>query len=228
MQVIRRASAAFFSQGGEQIMKTGVLSVPGRLAVVALLALFPLGAAWAEEGDPPGRVARLSDAEGSVSLQPAGVQEWAAATGNRPLTTGDKLWTDKNSRAELDIGAAVIRLGATTGFSFLNLDDNTAQMQVTAGTLIVRVRDMQGSQTYEVDTPNIALSLQQPGEYHVEVNDAGDTTIVKVSHGQEEVSVAGGSWGRRGTVGRHLHSADGQIHRRRHPRVWERVPGRSR
>ena len=174
-------------------METRVLSVPGRLAVLALLALFPLGAAWAEEGDPPGRVARLSDAEGSVSLQPAGVQEWAAATLNRPLTTGDKLWTDQNSRAELDIGAAVIRLGATTGFSFLNLDDNTAQMQVTAGTLIVRVRGMQSNQTYEVDTPNLALSLQQPGEYRVEVNDAGDSTVVKVSEGQAQAAGGGQS-----------------------------------
>ena len=174
-------------------MTTRLLSVPGRLAVLALLALFALGAAWAEEEDPPGRVARLSDVEGSVSLQPAGVQEWAAATLNRPLTTGDKLWTDQNSRAELDIGAAVIRLGATTGFSFLNLDDNTAQMQVTAGALIVRVRHMQGNQTYEVDTPNIALSLQQPGEYRVEVNDAGDTTLVKVSEGQAQAAGGGQS-----------------------------------
>src|ERR1700694_4354233 len=177
----------------EQIMKTRLLSVAGQLAVLARLALFALGAPWADEGDPPGRVARLSDAEGSVSLQPAGVQEWAAATVNRPLTTGDKLWTDQDSRADLDMGAAVIRLGATTGFSFLNLDDNTAQMQVTAGTLIVRVRHMQGNQTYEVDTPNIALSLQQPGEYRVEVNDAGDTTIVKVSEGQAQVAGGGQS-----------------------------------
>jgi len=174
-------------------MKTRLLSVPGRLAVLALLAWFALGAARAEEGDPPGRVARASDLEGSVSLQPAGVQEWAAATLNRPLTTGDRLWTDQNSRAELDIGAAAIRLGATTGFSFLNLDDNTAQMQVTAGTLIVRVRDLQGNQTYEIDTPNIALSLQQPGEYRVEVDDAGDTTVVKVSDGQAQAAGAGQS-----------------------------------
>jgi len=173
-------------------MKTRLVNVPGRLAVLQLLALFALGPAWADEGDPPGQVARLSDIEGSVSLQPAGVQEWAGATLNRPLTTGDKLWTDQSSRAELDLGAAAIRLGATTGFSFLNLDDNTAQMQVTAGTLIVHVRDLQG-QTYEVDTPNIALSLQQPGTYRVEVNDAGDMTVVKVSEGQAQAAGGGQS-----------------------------------
>src|SRR5256885_8616111 len=62
--------------------------------------------------------------------------DWSSDVCSSDLTTGDKLWTDQGSRAELDIGAAAIRLGATTGFSFLNLDDHTAQMQVTAGTLI--------------------------------------------------------------------------------------------
>ncbi len=176
-------------------MKTRLFDVARRHAVGAFLglSLLAVGAAWADEADPPGRVARLSDVEGSVSLEPAGVQEWAAASLNRPMTTGDKLWADQDSRAELDIGDAAIRLGSSTGFSFLNLDDNTAQMQVTAGTLIVHVRNLQPNQTYEIDTPNIALSLQQPGDYRVEVDDAGDTTIVKVSSGQAQATGGGQS-----------------------------------
>jgi hypothetical protein len=136
--------------------------------------------------DPPARVARLSLTQGSVSLEPAGTQEWANADVNRPLTTGDKLWTDQNSRAELDIGSAAIRLGDTTGFSFLNLDDKTAQMQVTAGTLIVRVRSLGEGETLEVDTPNLAVSLLQPGQYRVGVNEAGDTTVVEVAEGDAQ------------------------------------------
>ncbi len=152
---------------------------------VAVLLSFPLlGVALGNESDPPGRVARLSYTQGSVSLQPAGVQDWAAAVVNRPLTTDDKLWTDQDARAELDMGSAVIRLGPTTGFSFLNLDDNTAQMRVTAGTVIVHVRQLLEGQTYEVDTPNLALSLERAGDYRVEVNDAGDTTVVRVSDGE--------------------------------------------
>src|SRR5579862_350548 len=174
-----------------QSMKTRFLTLPGRQLLWAVLALAAVAVTRADEADPPGRAARLSAAEGSVSLQPAGVQDWANATVNRPLTTGDKLWTDQDSRAELDVGAVVVRLGATTGFSIVNLDDNTAQMQITAGTLIVRVRDLQGS--FEVDTPNLALSLQQPGEYRVEVNDAGDTTVVKVSQGLAQASGGGQS-----------------------------------
>jgi hypothetical protein len=161
-----------------------------RLIFLILLGSAALGSAYADNADPPGRAARLSDVEGSVSLEPAGLSQWTAATRNRPLTTGDRLWADTNSRAELDAGGAVMRLGSSTAFAFLNLDDTTAQMQLTAGTLIVRVRDMPANQVYEVDTPNVALSLQQPGEYRVEVSEAGDATVVKVSDGA--VQAAGG------------------------------------
>jgi len=148
----------------------------------------PPDQAQAQEQDPPGRIARLSLTQGSVSLEPAGAQEWATADLNRPLTTGDKLWTDQSSRAELDIGAAAIRLGETTGFSFLNLDDHTAQMQVTAGTIIVRVRSLDQGDNYEIDTPNMAVSLLQPGAYRVEVNEEGDTTVVEVSEGDAQAA----------------------------------------
>ena len=157
------------------------------------LALGCLGPAQAQEtqSDPPGRAARLSDAEGSVSLQPAGVQEWTAAPLNRPLTTGDRLWSDQDARAEVDIGSAVVRMGSNTGIAFFNLDDRTAQIELTAGTLIVGVRELQEGQRDEVDTPNLAVSLLQPGTYRIEVNEAGDTTLVKVSEGSAQVEGGG-------------------------------------
>src|SRR5512137_2519179 len=90
---------------------------PARLAVLAILTLAALGSARADEGDPPSRVARLSYVEGAVSFQPAGIEDWTAAERNRPLTTGDRLWTDQQSVAELDLGDAVLRLGGMTGFA---------------------------------------------------------------------------------------------------------------
>ena len=158
-------------------------SMSARRTWCLLVLCAALGVAQADDADPPARAAQLSDAEGAVSLQPAGVQEWAAATLNRPLTTGDRLWSDQGSRAELNLGTAGVRLGSNTGFAFLNLDDRNAQMQLTAGALIVSVRDLQAGESYEVDTPNIALSLQQPGVYRVEVNDQGTATAVAVSEG---------------------------------------------
>src|SRR5262249_9445182 len=63
-------------------------------------------AAPARSPDPPSRVARLSLVDGDVSLAPAGEKDWAKAQLNRPLVTGDKLWTQGNARAELELGAA--------------------------------------------------------------------------------------------------------------------------
>ncbi len=161
------------------------------IAVCVLAAAYET--AHAQDADPPGRAARLSDAEGSVSLQPAGVQDWASAPVNRPLSTGDRLWSDEGARAELDLGTAAIRLGSNTGFAFLNLDDRTVQMQLSAGALIVSVRDLPSGETYEVDTPNIALSVQQPGVYRVEVNEQGSATAVAVSQGAAQALGGGQS-----------------------------------
>ena len=73
-----------------------------------------------DQDDPPGRVARLGYLQGSVSFQPAGETDWVGAVPNRPMSTGDQLWTDENSRAEVQLGSAVIRLAPLTTFSFLN------------------------------------------------------------------------------------------------------------
>ncbi len=67
----------------------------------------------------PGRVARLNYSEGSVSFQPGGENDWVDAELNRPLVTGDNLWADENSRAEVHIGSTALRLGAKTGITLL-------------------------------------------------------------------------------------------------------------
>ena len=50
------------------------------------------------DDDPPGRVARLNYIQGSISFQPGGETDWVQANPNRPLTVGDNLWADRNSR----------------------------------------------------------------------------------------------------------------------------------
>src|SRR5665811_382530 len=114
--------------------------------------------------DPPSRVARLGYMTGPVSFSPAGENDWVQATINRPLTTGDRLWTDAGARAEIQVGGAMIRMNADTGTSVLNLDDRIAQVQLTQGTLNVRVRRLEPDQGLEVDTPNNDLTMRQPSE----------------------------------------------------------------
>src|SRR5580693_2453795 len=89
-----------------------------------VLLSFPISAA-AQDADPPGRVARLNYAQGAVSFQASGEKDWVDANLNRPLTTGDNLWVDKDSIGEVHIGSTAIRLSSETGISILNLDDRT-------------------------------------------------------------------------------------------------------
>jgi len=175
-------------------MRKHVLKLVSILSIALAVALFAPQRAAADEDDPPSRVARLSYANGTVSFNPGGTDDWVSAVVNRPITTGDKLWTDNGARAELHIGSAAIRLSSNTGFSFLNLDDRMAQIRLTEGTLDVRVRRLEQDETFEIDTPNLAFSILRPGNYKINVNEAGDTTLVTVRDGEGEITGGGSAY----------------------------------
>ena len=178
----------------EGYMKTRALSWLVLFSLfLAALTLVP-SRALADDDDPPSRVARLSYTNGQVSFSPSGTDDWVSAVLNRPITTGDKLWTDQNSRAELQIGSAAIRLGDQTGFSFLNLDDRVMQIRLTEGTIGLRVRRMEQDETIEIDTPNLAFNVLRPGRYRINVNESGDTTVINVREGEGEVTGGGSAF----------------------------------
>src|SRR4029077_17124183 len=101
--------------------------------------------------DPPRRVARMNYSQGSVSFQPGGEGDWVTAVPNRPLTSGDNLWTDQGSRAELHVGSTAVRLAAETSLTLLDLDDRTTQLRLSGGTVILRVRHLDDGDVVEVD-----------------------------------------------------------------------------
>jgi len=176
----------------------------GIALVMALAAIVvPTRASAQDQDDPPGRVARLGYLQGSVSFQPAGETDWVGAVPNRPMSTGDQLWTDVDGRAEVQLGSAVIRLAPKTGFSFLNLDDNTVQIQLTSGAINVTVRKLWDEDDFEVDTPNQAFTVLQHGHYRVEASEDGSYTVISVRSGEGEATGGGQAFplhaGQRGT-----------------------------
>ncbi len=170
-----------------------------RIAVLAAGAVlaFPTLAQPAPDNDaavdPPSRVARLSYVHGDVSFVPAGENDWVQAPLNRPLITGDKLWTDRDSRASLEMGDAAVRMDQSTSFDFLNLTDNAAQMELTQGTLNLRVRRLYDGQSYEIDTPTLAFVVNRVGEFRIDVEPNGQSTIVTVLSGGGDVYGEGGA-----------------------------------
>src|SRR5207237_8324658 len=95
--------------------------------LLAGIALLGATAAAQDEDDPPGRVARMNFSQGSVSFQSGGEGDWVSAVPNRPLTTGDNLWTDRNLRPELHVGSTFMRMGTDTSLTFSPLVDWTAR-----------------------------------------------------------------------------------------------------
>jgi hypothetical protein len=155
-------------------------------ALFGLALLMAAGSSFADD-DPPDRVARLSYLRGDVSFQPSGDDDWVEANLNRPLGTGDKLYTDRDSRVEMEVGAATLRLDAQSSFDILNLDDDVAQTELTGGTLNLAVRRVFEGQSYEVDTPTLAFVVTEPGEYRIDIAPDGSSTMVTVFDGAGDV-----------------------------------------
>lgn len=159
-----------------------------------LLGFAVLLFSGAASADPPSRAARLAYALGAVSFSPAGENEWVEATVNRTLTPGDRLWVGPRARAEVEFGGTMIRLNGNTGVSVLNLDDQSTQLQLTQGSLSVRVRHLAPDQLIEVEAPNLAVTLRQPGDYRMTVDPDALATDVIVRAGQAEVQGQGASY----------------------------------
>ena len=184
--------------------------LPAALPLLVLLAALQ-STSWSQDAysqsvplDPPGQVARLSLAQGAVSFAPAdavGASDsngWTTALLNRPLTLGDRLWTGPNARAELHAGSTAVRMSKETSLDFLALNDSVIQLRLSQGTMQLRVRALFEGQRLEVDTPNLAFVIAQPGDYRVDVDPAAGTTRVVAQSGGgtiygDRVSLALGS-----------------------------------
>src|SRR5438874_1790733 len=158
------------------------LSVLG--PALALATMFSAGIVLA---DPPARIGRLSYFSGTVSFSPAGDDQWAYAVLNRPVITGDRLWSDNGGRVELTLDNGSLWLGAATSVVVSNIDDRTTQFELQQGTLDLRVRREFAGNVVEIDTPNLALQVTRAGRYRIEVDPQSGTTTVVVRNGAAEV-----------------------------------------
>jgi Family of unknown function (DUF6600)/FecR protein len=140
---------------------------------------------------PPDRVARLQYMSGQVSIQPQGTGDWVAGSINRPLTSADNVWADKDSRAELNVGGGVLRINSNTSLTLTNIGDNTIQVELHQGTLNVHVHHLFDGEVYEVDTPNYAFTVQKSGDYRFDVDPSGDTSLVTVWKGEGDATGSG-------------------------------------
>ena len=156
---------------------------------LGLMMVLASSAARADE-DPPGRVGRLADFNGSVSWWDSATREWTGAERNRPLTTGDRVSTAVSGRAELRVGSSVLRLSNNTELEVLRLDDEKMVFQLHSGSLALRVRSREIADETEVITDEARLLPQRAGSYRFDRDD--DTTLAGTWRGELRVANANG------------------------------------
>jgi len=123
------------------------------------------------ERTPP----RLSFTDGEVSFLRPGADDWTPAQVNTALAPGDELYTAASANLELQIGArAFARAGENTQLGLTSVEPDFLQLRVTSGHVSLDLRSLKTGQTFEIDTPNGAFTVERSGYYRVEVD--GETT----------------------------------------------------
>lgn len=126
----------------------------------------------------PGRVGYLTLIEGLVQTGQTNTPDAEMALYNQPLTRGHRLSPAPGARLDMSTGNSSWRMEGPGQLDITQLDDQTTQMQLRQGRLALRVRQMLPGERIEIDTPNLAVLVQQPGDYRLDVSlDQGSTRV---------------------------------------------------
>jgi hypothetical protein len=164
-------------------------------AIAAMLAVVPtffaataIAQNYGPDEDPPAYVARIGYTQGSVSYLQSGSNEWAEGLSNYPMSSGDRLYCDASSRAEIGAGSADVRLWQLTDVTLTNLTDQYEQLGLADGSIRVRIYSMNPGSTVEVDTPNGSGVITQPGDYRFDVFAQDGSSDVVVNSGALQIT----------------------------------------
>ena len=171
-----------------RLFMLGLGMVPWALALLLLLSASMVRA----QDDPPGRVGRLASVQGPVWWFDHEAGQWSEADRNRPLTSGDRVSTGANGRAELRVGSSVLRLAPATELEVLRLDDERMSWQLHSGSLALRLRSREIALETEIVTAEVRLQPDRAGHYRLDRSD--DTTQAGVWRGGLHVQEAAGNF----------------------------------
>ena len=149
----------------------------GVAVILLAMALLSSGLSSAQERYPT--VARISFVSGPVSFSRGDdPDEWDDAIENVPLTIGDRIYAPEDGRAELQLSSGnFVRLAPRSYFSALNLSDDIKQFYLGEGAASLNIRRLGSDEVIELDTPNVSVTLDQPGRYRIAVDEDGNSRI---------------------------------------------------
>jgi hypothetical protein len=132
------------------------------VGLLGLVCLMTSAGSWAAD-DPPGRVGRVALLEGQVWLREPGATEWTELHRNRPLTTGDRLSTERGARVEVQIGSSTLRMDEDSDLEVYRLDDERVDLMLHDGKAAVRVREPEVAAEFSLRTADGSFLPRGPG-----------------------------------------------------------------
>jgi hypothetical protein len=136
-------------------------------AAAALLPLVILPAS--AQPDPPAQGGRISYISGNVSFQPVGSEDWGQAAPNLPLGPGDRIATDDDSRAEIQIGQTFVRIGPNSDVTLVDSTPEGLYFGVGQGSIHLHSNGLWDGQSIYVNTPSGSSTLSRGGDLRVDV-----------------------------------------------------------
>ena len=162
--------------------------------IALILQVRPAPAQQIDRGDDEADqvVARVAFLTGDVSYNRGDdPDDWQPAALNFPMTQGDRLFTTKGAKMELQTDEATVFLGSETELSALTMTDGETQLSIAAGTATFRVHHLSEDGSFEVGTPNASVTFDTPGSFRISVDANGNTCVI-ARRGKATVAAGGG------------------------------------
>jgi hypothetical protein len=175
-------------------MKSRLRIRPLLLLAAILLYSTQAAAQYREPYDDDIRqsVARVSYFQGEVSFERGDApNDWQPAAVNYPMTFGDRIWSGRDGRVEIQLRGATVYVAPLTELAALDLTRDVQQLSLSTGTASFRIARLDRYEVFEVATPNVSVTFETPGVYRIDVDRAGNSRV-SVSQGRAWAAAAGG------------------------------------
>lgn len=152
------------------------LSSSKRMLVAALtaaaLGVFSSSALaqdYQDGDDPPPEAGRISYISGNVSIQPATSDQWGQAYPNLPVGPGDRIYTDNDGRAEIQIGRTYVRIAPNSDVTLVDDSQFNINFGVAQGSIRLHSFGLWPRQLVDISTPNGNAEFGEQGDVRVDV-----------------------------------------------------------
>jgi len=160
------------------------LSFSRRMRVAALMAValgaFPYSAIaqdYQDTDDPPPQAGRISYISGNVSIQPASSDQWGQAYPNLPIGPGDRIFTDNDGRAEIQIGRTYVRIAPNSDVTLVDDSQFNINFGVAQGSIRLHSFGLWPRQLVDISTPNGNAEFGEQGDMRVDVVPQDGATV---------------------------------------------------